>query len=331
LSRRARPTPAAPDPALVGRFAADLDRLLPAGARLGLAVSGGPDSLALLLLAAEARPGNVEAVTVDHALRAEAPAEADMVASVCADLDVPHSTLSVQWKTKPKSGLQEKARHERYGLLDEWAQQRGLTAIATAHHLDDQAETLLMRLKRGAGARGLGAMRDDSPLPVPGSTVRLIRPLLTWRRFELEQVCDRAGVKAAQDPSNKDVQFERVRVRNAIDEAEWLDVEAVALSARHLAAADEALEWATDKEWQSQVTEVGALISYKPAAPYEIRRRIVTRAVSFLATEGAGDVLRGRELDQLVGTLADGGTATLRGVLCSGGDEWRFSPAPSRR
>jgi tRNA(Ile)-lysidine synthase len=285
----------------------------------------------LLLLAVEVRPGHVEAATVEHGLRTEAVAEAEMVARLCETLDVPHSTLSVKWQTKPQSGLQERARTERYRLLGDWAEQRGLDAIATAHHLDDQAETLLMRLSRGAGTRGLGAMREDSPLPVPNSAVRLIRPLLAWRRTELENVCRSAGVEAAQDPSNTDEQFERVRIRNALKEAEWLDVEAVGRSASHLAAADEALEWATDKEWQSQVTETGALISYKPAAPREIRRRIVSRAVSSLATEGAGDVLRGRELDQLVGTLADRGTATLRGVLCSGGYEWSFKPAPSRR
>jgi tRNA(Ile)-lysidine synthase len=254
-----------------------------------------------------------------------------MVAQLCKALDVPHSTLSVQWKTKPKSGLQERARNERYRLLGGWAEERGLAAVAAAHHLDDQAETLLMRLNRGAGTRGLGAMREDSPLPVPGSAVRLIRPLLTWRRTELENVCRSAGVEAAQDTSNTDERFERVRLRNALKEAEWLDVEAVGLSASHLAAADEALGWATDKEWQSQVIEAGASISYKPEAPHEIQRRIVNRAVSSLATEGAGDVLRGRELDQLIEVLRDGGTATLRGVLCSGGDEWRFKPAPSRR
>ena len=285
----------------------------------------------MLFLAAEARPGHVEAATVDHGLRSEAAAEAEMVTRLCETLDVPHSTLSVQWKTKPKSGLQERARNERYRLLGGWAEERGLAAVAAAHHLDDQAETLLMRLNRGAGTRGLGAMREDSPLPVPGSAVRLIRPLLTWRRTQLENVCRSAGVEAAQDPSNTDEQFERVRVRNALKEAEWLDVEAIGRSARYLAAADEALEWATDKEWQSQVTDAEASISYKPAAPHEIRRRIVSRAIISLASEGSGDVLRGRELDQLVGTLADGGTATLRGVLCSGGDEWSFKPAPSRR
>jgi tRNA(Ile)-lysidine synthase len=285
----------------------------------------------MLLLAARARPGDLEVATVDHGLRSEAAAEAEMVARLCETLKVPHSTLSVQWETKPQSSLQERARNERYRLLGDWAQVRGLAAIAAAHHLDDQAETLLMRLNRGAGTRGLGAMREDSPLPVAGSAVRLIRPLLTWRRTELENVCRSAGVEGAQDTSNTDERFERVRVRNALREADWLDVEAVGRSASHLAAADEALDWATDKEWQSQVIEAGASISYKPEAPHEIRRRIVSRAVISLATEGAGDVLRGRELDHLIEVLRDGGTATLRGVLCSGGYEWGFKPAPSRR
>lgn len=328
---RARPTPAAPDPELVGRFAADLDRLLPAGAKLGLAVSGGPDSLAMLLLAAEARPGAVEAATVDHGLRAEAAAEAEMVASACAGLEVPHSTLRIHWNSKPKSGVQERARNERYRMLGHWAEERCLSAVATAHHLDDQAETLLMRLNRGAGARGLGAMRPDSPLPAPGSAVRLIRPLLTWRRSVLEGVCKSAGFEPAQDPSNRDEQFERVRIRGALAKAEWMDLESIGRSATHLAAADSALEWATDREWQSQVTEAEGEIAYRPTAPYEIRRRIVSRAVGGLAAEGTSEPLRGRELDQLMGVLSQGGKSTLRGVLCCGGEEWRFSVAPPRR
>ena len=285
----------------------------------------------MLFLAAEARPGALEVATVDHGLRAEAAAEAKMVARLCADLDVPHTTLRVQWKPKPQTGLQERAREERYRLLGEWAHECGLSAIATAHHLDDQAETLLMRLNRGAGARGLAGMRPGSPLPARSSTIRLIRPLLTWRRSELERVCESSGVEPAQDPSNKDDQFERVRIRRALAEAEWLDEEALARSAAHLAAADSALEWATDREWQSHLTEVEGAITYRPAAPDEIRRRIVSRAIAALASEGSADVLRGRELDQLMAVLSEGGKTTLRGVLCSGGEEWRFGPAPPRR
>ena len=285
----------------------------------------------MLLLAAVARPGQAEAASVDHGLRAEAAGEAAMVAEICARLGVPHSTLNVEWSTKPTTGLQQRARQERYRLLDRWADERGLPAMATAHHLDDQAETLMMRVNRGAGARGLAGMRACSTLPVPGSTVKLLRPLLSWRRAELEQICVSAGLEPAQDPSNSDEQFERVRMRRALAEAAWLDAEAVGRSAFHLAEADCALDWATDREWTSQVRQADGEIEYRPSAPAEIRRRVVSRALANLANEGEGEALRGRELDRLIATLSKGETATLRGVLCSGGAIWRFSTAPPRR
>ena len=254
-----------------------------------------------------------------------------MVAGVCRDMDVPHSTLTVQWQEKPTTRLQERTRQERYRLLDAWATERGLSAVATAHHLDDQAETLVMRLNRGAGVRGLAGMRPDSTLPVPGSTLRLLRPLLGWRRSELEEVCAAAGLRPAYDPSNSDDQFERVRFRTAIANADWVDVEAVGKSAGYLAEADTALEWSADQEWKARVTEGRGEIVYRPHAPAEIRRRIVNRAVTTLANEGDSNLLRGRELDQLLQSLVEGRKSTLRGVLCAGGEVWRFSAAPSRR
>lgn len=314
---------------LVSRFAADLDRIAPPESKLGLAVSGGPDSLALLLLAAAARPGQVEAATVDHALRPESAKETELVAGICEKLGVPHSTLNAEWKRKPETAIQERARAMRYGLLARWLAERDLSALVTAHHLDDQAETLLMRLNRGSGARGLAGMRGVTP--IPGGKARLLRPLLAWRRSELEQVCKAAGLKPVQDPSNDDEQFERVRVRNAVAKADWLDPQAIARSAAHLAHADIALHWAVDKEWESQVSRSEREIVYSPAAPFEIRRRIVRRSVAAFAREGRANPLRGPELDRLVAVLTRGGKATLRGVLCSGGDQWRFTPAPRRR
>jgi tRNA(Ile)-lysidine synthase len=317
------------DAAAVDRFAADLDALIAPGQRIGIAVSGGPDSLALLLLAAAARPGKVEAATVNHGLREGSLTEAEVVAGVCADLGLRHAILTAQWKEKPATGVQQQARAERYRLLARWAQERQLDAVVTAHHADDQAETLLMRLIRGAGVRGLAAMRAVAA--VPGSDLPLLRPLLAWRRAELEQVCRCAPPPAAHDPSNDDEQFERVRIRRALAGSDWLDPDALAASAGNLGEADAAIEWATEAQWKRAVTSNGAEIVYRPSdAPDEIQRRVVARAVADLAVEGQGADFRGGELDRLLATLKRGGQATLRGVLCAGGKTWRFVPAPNR-
>ena len=318
----------APERTLVERFSIDLDGLVSSDGRIGVAVSGGPDSLALLLLAAAARPGHVEAATIDHGLRPEAREEAAMVAEVCDRLGVRHATLTARWSELPETAIQERARNKRYRLLGYWAEERGLDAIATAHHAEDQAETFLMRLARGSGVRGLAAMRPRSVSP--GAHIRLVRPLLGWRRSELEQVCIASGLTPAADPSNLDERFERVRVRRALAALDWLDAGAVAHSAHNLADADAALEWAARSEWARCVLERRDSIIYRPSdAPVEIVRRIVSRAIRKLATEGEFEP-RGHELTRLVATLAEGGTATLRGVRCSGGAEWRFVPLPNR-
>ena len=138
--------------------------------------------------------------------------------------------LTVDWAEKPASAIQERARAARYRLLGEWIADRGLNALATAHHADDQAETLVMRLNRGSGVRGLAGMRPVAK--VPGSESPLVRPLLGWRRTELEAICASAGLTPVDDPSNADDQFERIRVRQALSENGWLDVTAVGMQRR---------------------------------------------------------------------------------------------------
>ena len=322
--------PVEPQPETIGRFRADLDALISPDASIGLAVSGGPDSRSLLALAAGARPGLVEAATVDHSLRPESRDEAEMVAQVCKTLGVPHQILTIEWPEKPETALQERSRVERYKLLGGWATERGLNALLTGHHLDDQAETFMMRLARGAGVRGLAGMRRVTP--VPGTDVTLLRPLLGWRRSELEEVCSAFGLTPASDPSNVDEKYERVRVRKGLADSGWIDSRGVALSAQNLAEADGALRWATTQAWNQLVIDNVNLVVFAPAGvPREIRRRIVLRAIGKLATEGGGAELRGREVDRLLATLANGGKMTIRGVLCSGGQQWRFSRAPARR
>jgi len=314
--------------AVLNRFRADLDALVSHHARLGVAVSGGPDSLALLLLAAAARSGQVEAATIDHRFRPESRSEAEMVARVCEQLDVRHAILAARWSELPESAIQERARKERYLLLGYWAEERGLDAIVTAHHAEDQAETVLMRLARGAGVRGLAGIRPRSVSP--GAHVRLVRPLLEWRRSELDQICIAAGVSPVADPSNQDERFERVRVRRSLAALDWLDAGAVAQSAAILADADAALDWAMKEQWERSVHEKRGTIIYRPSdVPDEIVRRIVARALRRLATEGDREP-RGPELTRLVLALSAGETATLRGVQCRGGPEWHFIPSPNR-
>jgi tRNA(Ile)-lysidine synthase len=320
-----------PDAALIERFRTELDALIPPGSRLGLAVSGGPDSLALLLLAAAARPGEVEAATVDHGLRAESRDEADMVATLCERLSVPHSILAIEWDIPPTSAIQEQARILRYGALAAWSRDLGLGAVLTGHNLDDQAETMVMRLNRGSGVRGLAGMRRSAPLPGDPDQL-LLRPLLGWRRRELEEICAIVGVSPALDPSNEDDNYERVRVRRGLAGAEWLDRQALANSASHCAEADEAIDWAAAMEWDRSATAREGEIVYRASgAPAEIVRRIVARAVEVLGTEGQPGDLKGRELDRLMAELEAGKTATLRGVRCAGGPDWRFTRAAKRR
>jgi tRNA(Ile)-lysidine synthase len=163
-----------------------------------------------------------------------------MVSEPCRDLDISHRTLLADWSKPPEANVQAEARAMRYRLLNEWAVACGLDAIATAHHADDQAETLLMRLLRGAGVAGLGGTRAKRAL---SEDVKLIRPLLGWRKAELEELVADAELTPVDDPSNRDPRHDRSRIRQMLSEADWADPAGSrpALCARD---ADEALDWA---------------------------------------------------------------------------------------
>jgi len=186
---------------------------------IALAVSGGPDSTALMLLAARWRDSlktkpKLVAVTVDHGLRKESKGEAAAVARLARKLNVAHRT--VRWNgRKPATGVQEKARAARYRLLGEAAQKAGAAHILTAHTLDDQAETVLIRMSRGSGLTGLGAMTRTAPLPPDGeSKIVLVRPLLDIAKSRLIATLDVAKIPYADDPSNRNPRFARPRLRN---------------------------------------------------------------------------------------------------------------------
>jgi tRNA(Ile)-lysidine synthase len=311
------------DAALIARFARDLQSLMPAEGRIGLAVSGGPDSLALLLLAAAACSGQVEVATVDHRLRPESGAEADMVAAICAKLDVPHAVLAVD---VAPGNVQAEARAARYAALGGWVEARKLTALATAHHADDQAETLLLRLNRASGVAGLAGTRARGT--VPGTAIPLLRPLLGWRKAELAALVAETGLTAADDPSNADDRFDRARLRKALAAADWLDVPAIAASAAHLADADAALDWAARREWAECVAAEGLGLTYRPQAPRAIALRVLARIVSELD----GKEPRGGAVAALFDALLEGRTSSIGDLVARPGrGGWTFAKAPVRR
>lgn len=324
----------------VARFAADLAALWPEderdGRALGLAVSGGPDSLALLLLAADALPGRIAVASVDHSLRAEAAAEVALVGRIAGERGIPFTALKVD--LAPGNLLAE-ARAARYAALARWAEGAGLGAVATAHHADDQAETLLMRLNRGSGLAGLAGVRPRGA--IAGSEVTLLRPLLGWRKAELAAVVAAAGITPAQDPSNTNSAFDRARIRAAMAGAEWLDPVQIAASAAHIAEGWQALEWYAELDWHEMVlredSDSGALgFTYCANAPRIISIETILRIIRELG----GHATRA-EAARAWDRLWAGENASLGGVLAVPGVEkvekvgvpmrvWRFRPEPAR-
>lgn len=254
--------------------------------RWGLAVSGGRDSMALMHLAAhharsrDAGP-ELTVLTVDHGLRPEAAREAAFVAQAAARLGLEHRTL--RWEgEKPARGLQAVARGARYDLMAEHARRSGIDCLVTAHHLEDQAETVLMRLKRGSGPDGLAG------IPAQGrwGGLPVYRPLLDVPRARLEATVRDAGLTWIEDPSNGDDRFERVRIRKAMGELERLGypARALAITAARMRRAGEALDAATQSflEAHAAMSPAGycALDRHALAiAPEEIALRAVARGI----------------------------------------------------
>ncbi|MEY8830330.1 tRNA lysidine(34) synthetase TilS [Sedimentitalea sp. XS_ASV28] len=255
--------------------------------RLGVAVSGGGDSIALLhVLTRCFAPGSVElfAVTVDHGLRPEAADEARRVRALCDDLMVPHTTL--HWTTWDGVGnLQERAREARYRLISDWARTLDIAAFAVGHTADDQAETMLMRLARSSGVDGLAAM----PLNRTMFGITLIRPLLGVPRQDLRHYLTRNGIDWSEDPSNDDKAYERVRTREALRLLAPLGVTPTVLSdvARNMEQAREALDWYTFLAARDLAEVDGGNVVFDlrqfRALPSEIARRLLVRSVAWIS------------------------------------------------
>jgi tRNA(Ile)-lysidine synthase len=309
-----------------------------------LAVSGGPDSVALMWLAARWRRGlkrgpRLIAVTIDHGLRTEAAREAREVKRLAGTLAIEHRTL--RWTgTKPKTGLPAAAREARYALLAKAARASGATHVATAHTRDDQAETLLMRLLRGSGIAGLGAMMADTER----EGVRLARPLLEISKAQLIATLEAAGIGFADDPSNRDPAFTRPRLRALMPALaeEGADAPTMARLASRLARANAAVEVLTDgAERYLTLTDRNApLGGYDARAfaglPEEIRLRLLKRAIDRCGHEGPAELGKVEALLVALDRAASGGQTRLKQTLAGAAislaeGRIRIQPAPPRR
>jgi tRNA(Ile)-lysidine synthase len=326
-----------------------------------LAVSGGPDSVALMWLMARwrrtlARGPRLVAVTVDHGLRAEAAREARDVKRLARTLDLPHRTM--RWSgDKPKTGLPAAARSARYRLLAQAARATGATHILTAHTRDDQAETLLMRLLRGSGIAGLAAMARESRR----NGVVLARPFLNVPKARLVATLNKAKVAFADDPTNQDMALTRPRLRRLLPllAEEGGDARGLARLASRLARANAAVEVLADGAerylaLRDQATQGRSNVrdnakDFDAAAfaamPEEVRLRLLMRAINQFGHEGPAElgkvetllVLLDRSYTEKIKVGGQKGARTglkqtLAGALVSAGKgRIRIEPAPARR
>ncbi|MEL6677288.1 MAG: tRNA lysidine(34) synthetase TilS [Pseudomonadota bacterium] len=300
---------------------------------LGVAVSGGGDSLALLMALvdwATPRARAVHAATVDHGLRPESAAEAAEVAQICAELGVSHRVLT--WTERPEVGnLQAAAREARYRLLANWARGEGLGVVFVGHTRNDLAETLLMRIARGSGLDGLAAMAPE----FVRDGITFVRPLLHASRADLREDLTARGIAWTDDPSNADPRFDRVRARQALEHLAplGLTVERLAETAERLAAAREALSRTTEDlmrrrvRWDAAGMVILDTTGWR-AVPEDLRFRLVKRVFGLF--NGDGYAPRQQAVAEIDGLAGHGATHVAQGVIArAGADTLRFYREPA--
>ena len=302
-----------------------------------LAVSGGSDSLALLhafaRLPQEKRPP-LRVATVDHALRDEARAEAEFVSKVCSGLGLPHAILTLTWKDGATVS-QAQARRARYGELAQHAREFGLGMIATGHTLDDQLETVFIRMGAGSGPHGLSGMADIAPVPVwpEGYDVAIARPLLGETRQTLQSFLFDHGVNWVDDPSNENTAFERVRVRRILSEqpslAETLHQIAQSASKRRMQSAAALSDWAKEH----LVFHPGGAAGFPIESFLSLNEDMRTRCMAALLTSVGGKepMPRQEKLESIVDLSGFDAGRTLHGCLLKRSENFCLvTPEPGR-
>jgi tRNA(Ile)-lysidine synthase len=276
------------DPSLLALDPDALFKDLRAAKGIVFAVSGGPDSVALMLLVAEwakaSRVPRLFVATVDHGLRPESSEEAAQVARWAKALGLPHQTLT--WEgTKPKTRIQERARDARYALLDAYATAVGADTLITAHHADDQAETVLFRLLRGSGIDGLAGMARRTQR---GGIIHL-RPLIDYPKEALIGICEAHAQPLFRDPSNENSFFARARLRQLLPvlAREGFDRDALLRLARRATRIAEALDASAQKlraTLPAKRTEGRATVTIAGLAgePLELFMRVIAMEIEAL-------------------------------------------------
>ncbi|MBZ4023989.1 tRNA lysidine(34) synthetase TilS [Rhodobacter sp. TJ_12] len=255
----------------------------------------------------------VEAVTVDHGLRAEAAAEAAFVADFCASKGIPHTVLT--WQGRAAEGnLMDAARRARLRLIGGWARARGLGAVALGHTSDDQAETFLMRLSREAGLEGLAGMREA----FEAEGLLWLRPFLLQSRAELRGYLRRHGIGWIEDPSNQNTRFDRVKARKALQALAPLGISASKLNAvvGHLAMAEQAVGLSLQRLAEAHVREeAGDVVidarGFRNAFDPETGRRLINAALIWVS--GADYAPRAAKVIDLLMTWRTRRDRTLHG------------------
>lgn len=285
-------------------------------ARIGIAVSGGGDSIALMHLLQQALaelPVELMIATVDHRLRPESTREAEFVAQAAASLGLRHDILN--WKAGPRQtgNLQDQARRARYDLLTAWARENGIPMLMIGHTADDQAETVLMRLKRASGVSGLSGIARRRTQ----DGVMLMRPLLDVRREQLRQYLQERNLPWIDDPSNENEAFERIRMRKAFDQLEQLGltVEALATVAQNMTKARRALDWYVFTAARDLARiEAGAVVfdlrKFR-TLPDEISHRLMLEAILWIS--GGQYSPRRQPMMETVAAVQRGASTTLAG------------------
>lgn len=309
------------DPVTV-KFHAALSRLAGDRPRLGIALSGGGDSTALMHLAhgwARGHAGReVMAATVDHGLRPESAAEAVQAHQAAARLGIAHDTLLWQRGDADGGNLMAAGREARLRLMADWARRNRLDAVLLGHTLDDQAETVLMRLARGAGVDGLAGMAEARE----AFGMCWLRPMLAISRDDLRDWMRARAIGWIDDPTNENPDYERVRVRQALRALD-LPARQLAQSAANMAMARDALRKFADEAAQGAEAAQGSLRLPWPAfhrAPAEIRRRLLVAGLRFVS--GAVYPARREAVLHVLSGLERGERMTLDGVIVTPQADW---------